>query len=631
MASIATNTKDIKYLNKDFADFKAALVEYAKAYYPNAYNDFSTSSPGTMFIEMASYVGDVLSFYLDNQLQETFLQYAKQKNNLYTLAYMLGYRPKVTSAASVDLDIYQILPSSGSSGNYSPDYNYALIIDEGMQVASSVSSTITFYIPEKINFSVSSSTDPVEVSIYSVDNNGDPLYYLLRKTVKAISGTARTATFNFSEAQKFNTATLQDNRIVEITDVTDSDGNKWYEVPYLAQDTIMVPVQNLPALTPDYASDAGIVPYMISLQKVPRRFVTRHRTEDVLELQFGAGVEQVSDESLLPNPNTVGYGTIDSLSKLNTVYSPANFTATETYGLAPSNTTLTVQYIAGGGAESNVPSNQLTQVVNYTSNFLGGTVDDVKGNLVLQSIAVNNPNQAVGGGDGDTVEQLRQNTLNQYPAQMRAVTLEDYLSVAYSMPGKFGQIAKAYVLKDDITERTGDSEENIVSKDPLAISMYVLSYDAQKKLIQPPISLKQNLKTYVSQYRMLTDSISIKNAYVINIGVIFDIVLRSGYSNRDVLAQCLEQLKDFFNIEKWQINQPIILSDIYTTLNQVVGVQTVQKVEIVNKAGEADGYSRYTYDIVAGTLNGVIYPSLDPSIFEVRYSDIDLQGRVVTF
>ncbi len=434
MANISTNTKDIKYLSKDFTDFKAALVEYAKAYYPTAYNDFTVSSPGTMFIEMASYVGDVLSFYLDNQLQETFLQYAKQKNNLYTLAYMLGYRPKVTSAATVDLEVYQILPSSGSSGNYSPDYNYALIINEGLQVASATNSSLNFYVPEKINFSASSSKEPVEVSVYSVDSNSDPVYYLLKKTVKAISGTARSTTFTFNTARKFESVTVQDTRIIEVTNVTDSDGNKWYEVPYLAQDTVMVPVQNLPALNPDYSDDGSIVPYMISLQKVPRRFVTRFKTDGTLELQFGAGIEQVSDESELPNPNTVGYGTIDSLSKLNTVYTPSNFTTTETYGLAPSNTTLTVEYLVGGGAEANVPSNQLTQILDYTYSFLGGIVDNVKAAQVIQSVVTNNPLQATGGGDGDTVEQIRQNTLNQYPAQMRAVTLEDYLAAAYSMP-----------------------------------------------------------------------------------------------------------------------------------------------------------------------------------------------------
>jgi hypothetical protein len=630
MANQPTNTKDIKYINKDFADFKATLIEYAKSYFPTTYNDFSTASPGTMFLEMAAYVGDVLSFYLDNQLQETFLQYAKQKDNLYTLAYMLGYRPKVTSAATVNLDIYQIIPASGSAGNKQPDYNYALIIDEGMQVTSATNNDTNFYIPEKVDFSVSSSANPIEVSVYSIDGSGDPINYLLKKGAKALSGTVKTATFSFGTGEKFSTRTIQDTNIIEVVNVVDADNHKWYEVPYLAQDIVMLPIQNLPGNNPVYSGDRDVAPYILNLQKVPRRFVTRFKTDSTLELQFGSGINTAADEPFVPNPNMVGFGTIDSLSKLTTAYDPADFTRTETYGLAPNNTTLTVQYIAGGGAGANIPSNLLNKVSSFTYSFLGGIVDQVKGNQAVQSVAVNNPTAAIGGGDGDTVEQLRLNTLNQFPSQMRAVTLQDYLAAAYSMPGKFGQVAKAYITKDDVVFRQ-DTGGNDTTQDPLAASIYILGYDSNKNLIQPPDILKQNLKAYISQYRMLTDSINIKNGYVINIGVSFEIVLRPNYNNRDVLAQCLVVLKDYFNVDKWQMNQPIILSEIYSALSQVDGVQTAQKVTITNNSGEANGYSKYSYDISAGTLKGVIYPSLDPSIFEVKYPDTDIQGRVVTF
>lgn len=626
MASNSTNTKDIKYLNKDFTDFKAALIEYAKAYFPTTYNDFSTASPGTMFIEMAAYVGDVLSFYLDNQLQETFLQYAKQKDNLFTMAYMLGYRPKITSAATVDLDVYQLVPSTGSGANTAPDYTYALIVNEGMQVGSNTNGVSNFYIPEKINFSVSSSSDPTEVSVYSTN----PTYYLLKKTVKAISGEVKTTSFSFGTAQKFDTRTIQDTNIIEITNVVDSDGNIWYEVPYLAQDVIMKAVQNVPAINPDYAAYAGTVPYILELDTVPRRFATRFKTDESLELQFGSGINSLTSEVILPNVANVGIGTIDGLSKSNVAYDPANFTITETYGLAPNNTTLTVSYLAGGGAQANVPSNELTKIINYNASFVGGVVNNTIGTSILQSLAINNPAPAVGGGDGDTVEELRLNTLNQFPSQMRAVTQQDYLGFAYSMPAKFGQVAKAYVTKDDIIYKQDTGGDQSLS-DPLATSIYTLAYDINKNLIQPPFILQQNLRTYLSQYRMLTDAINLKSAYVINIGVSFDIILRPNYASRDVLAQCILAVQDYFNIDKWQINQPIILSEIYTLLDQIQGVQTVQKVTITNNTGEELGYSKYAYDIPAATLKGVIYPSLDPSIFEVKYPTTDIQGRVVTY
>jgi hypothetical protein len=629
MASNSTTTKDIKYLNKDFTDFKAALIEYAKAYFPTTYNDFSTASPGTMFIEMAAYVGDVLSFYLDNQLQETFLQYAKQKDNLFTMAYMLGYRPKITSAATVDLDVYQLLPASGSGVNYVPDYNYALIINEGMQVGSNTNGISNFLVPEKINFAVSSSSDPTDISVYQTSGNV-PTYYLAKKTTKALSGTVKTTTFTFDAAQKFDTRIIQDTNIIEITNVVDSDGHIWYEVPYLAQDVILKAVQNVPAINPDYAAYAGTVPYILELRTVPRRFATRFRTDETLELQFGSGINTISDEAVLPNVANVGVGTIDGLSKNNVAYDPANFTTTETYGLAPNRTTLTITYLVGGGAQANVSVNELTKVISYNSSFTGGIVNSTVGAQILQSLAVNNATPAVGGGDGDTIEQLRLNTLNQFPSQMRAVTQQDYLGFAYNMPSKFGQIAKAYVTKDDLIYKQDTGGDQSLS-DPLATSLYTLAYDINKNLIQPPFILQQNLRTYLSQYRMLTDAINLKSAYVINIGVSFDVILRPNYASRDVLAQCILAVQDYFNIDKWQINQPIIVSEIYTLIDQIQGVQTVQKVNITNNTGESLGYSKYAYDITAATLKGVIYPSLDPSIFEVKYPSTDIQGRVVTY
>jgi len=629
MASNSTNTKDIKYLNKDFTDFKAALIEYAKAYFPTTYNDFSTASPGTMFIEMAAYVGDVLSFYLDNQLQETFLQYAKQKDNLFTMAYMLGYRPKITSAATVDLDVYQLLPASGSGVNYAPDFNYALIINEGMQVGSNTNGVSNFLVPEKINFAVSSSSDPTDISVYQTSGNV-PTYYLAKKTTKALSGTVKTTTFTFDAAQKFDTRTIQDTNIIEITNVVDSDGHIWYEVPYLAQDVILKAVQNVPAINPDYAAYAGTVPYILELRTVPRRFATRFKTDETLELQFGSGINTISDEAVLPSVANVGLGTIDGLSKNNVAYDPANFTTTETYGLAPNRTTLTITYLVGGGAQANVSVNELTKVISYDSSFTGGVVNNTIGAQILQSVAINNATPAVGGGDGDTIEQLRLNTLNQFPSQMRAVTQQDYLGFAYNMPSKFGQIAKAYVTKDDVIYKQDTGGDQSLS-DPLATSLYTLAYDINKNLIQPPFILQQNLRTYLSQYRMLTDAINLKSAYVINIGVSFDVILRPNYASRDVLAQCILAVQDYFNIDKWQINQPIIISEIYTLIDQIQGVQTVQKVNITNNTGESLGYSKYAYDITAATLKGVIYPSLDPSIFEVKYPSTDIQGRVVTY
>ena len=614
---------EIKYLNKDFTSFKSALVEYAKAYFPSSYNDFSTSSPGTMFIDMASYVGDVMSFYLDNQIQENFLEYAKQFNNLYTLAYMFGYRPKVTSAAITTLDVYQQIPASGS--NYDPDFNYAMTIEEGLQVRSNVNTTNYFYCPNKIDFNLSSSTNPTEISVYTTVGN-NPNTYLLKKQTQALSGQVKTTTFSFGAAERFPTRIIQDSNIIEIVSVYDDNGNRWYEVPYLAQNFILNPVQNTALNYPELYQEANEVPYIIERLPAPNRFVSRFTTAASLELEFGAGIQAVS--GTIPNPFNVGIGTVNGVDLLNTAYDPTNFVVNSSYGLAPSNVNLTVNYLVGGGAGANVNTNVLTNIVTSSIAFTN-TVNPTTAATIQSTLATNNSVQATGGGDGDSVEGLKLNTLAAFPSQMRAVTQQDYLGTVLGMPGKFGQVAKAYVTKDNATFAQYLRNEP-GERDPLATSIYLLSYDANGAFTAPGPAILKNIQTYLEDYRMLTDTILLKPAYVINIQVNFSVVLRPNFTSRAVIQACLAALKVYFSRNAWQVNQPITLSEIYSLLDQISGVQTVQRVLINNIAGTTSGYSPYSYDISAATLNGIIYPSLDPSIFEVKYPDIDIQGRVVT-
>jgi hypothetical protein len=291
---MAQNT-DIKYINKDFNEFKNSLVEFAKTYFPTTYTDFSPSSPGTMFLEMSAYVGDVLSFYLDNQIQENFIQYTRQQNNIYSLAYMLGYRPKATSVAIVDVDFYQQIPANGND----PDYNYALQILENTVVNTTLNQNTPFLIQDSIDFSFSSSTDPTQVSIYQL-NGANVEYFLLKKTRKAISAEIKTSTFSFTNVERYPTVEIVDNNIVKILDITDSDGNIWYEVPYLAQEMIYDTIKNTNQNNPNLYTDSGNTPYLLQLRKEPRRFVTRFIDNTTLQVQFGAGTStQNIDEEII--------------------------------------------------------------------------------------------------------------------------------------------------------------------------------------------------------------------------------------------------------------------------------------------------------------------------------------------
>jgi len=599
--------KNISYLNKNFTQFKASLIEFAKNYFPNTYTDFSEASPGTMFIEMASYVGDVLSFYTDTQIQENFVLTAVEKQNLLNMAYSLGYRPKSSYASVAAVDFYQIVPISSGQ----PDLRYALTIPENTQLQS-ISTGIKFLTVDRVDFS---DTGSVTISLYDSGN------YLFKKSTRAISAEVLSTNFTFGAPQKFTSVELNEPNFLQILQVTGSDSSIWYEVPYLAQSNIINKTTNTGA-------NADKVPYLMSLLETPNRYVTRIKTDDIVELQFGSGMYiNNPDDVIIPNPDTIQLGLVPSADTSDLVnnYNQAAVFYTKQYGTVPSNISLNVQYTVGGGIESNVPAGDITRI---TSNAGIVAVDSAFTNVSLSTLIVTNPIPSTGGRGGDTVEEIRLNTLNAFSAQLRSVTKEDYINRALSMPSQFGTIAKVYVEQASaLSVQAGN--DPLIDNNPLALSMYVLAYNDNKQLENATLELKTNLKEYLEPFRMVTDAVTIKNGFYINIGINFDITIIPGLSNNQILTDCITTLKNMFDIDKWQINQPIIISNLYSALLQVPGVQSVVNVQFTNKSGGS--YSPYSYDVNGAILNGVIYPSLDPSIFEVRFPDVDIQGRVVTF
>ena len=622
------NTPDIKYFDKDFSTLKQDLINYARTYFQNSYMDFSPSAPGNMFIEMASYVGDILSFYTDTQLQETLLLYAQERKNIIALAYALGYRPKVTTAATATLDVFQLLPSDGAP-NYNPDWRYVTRLGANATVKSISNPSITFVTQDVVDFSSSSSFDPTIVTVYQYyTSTSNPQYYLLKKSVEAISGQVKTTQFTFNNPEQFSTVTINDSNIIQVLEIKDSDNNTWYEVPYLAQDAVFDESLNLPVNEPNYYNDDDSARFLLRLKKVDRRFVTRFDDDNNLILEFGSGVTSSPDEVIIPNPDNVGLGLVDGVSKMFMAYDPSNFMYTNEYGVAPSNTTLTVTYLTGGGVEANLPSDDigLTDTVDIKINNYN--LNSTLINTVEGSIRFNNPSPSSGGGPGETTEEIRLQALANFPTQNRNVTKADYLVRALSMPAKFGYISKAYVTQDYLVANDTD-RQNFINNNPLALSIYILSTNLDGKLTRASTVVKQNLKTYLSYNKMMSDAILIKDAYFVNIKVNFDITVLPAYNSQDVLTRCINTLKDYFNTSKWQINQPIIISDVYNTIGAIQGVQSVIKVSFDNLTG--GNYSSYSYNLNSATKQGVIYPSLNPMIFEVRFPDIDIYGRVVTY
>ena len=605
--------REIQYNVKTFSDFRNQLTEYAKNYFPDTYNDFSPTSPGMMFMEMAAYVGDVLSFYQDIQLQETLLQYAQEPSNLYSLAYMMGYRPKVSTAATVTLEVSQEVPAKTVNGEQVPDFDFALSLLPHVELESTVNST-RFLTQDKVDFWYSSSYNPTDI-IISETTSGTPSKFKLTKSVDAISAEIKTETFNIPNVERFTTLNLTATNILGILSITDEDGNEWTEVPYLAQDTVLTEELN------PTVNDRQDAPYILKVTKIPRRFVTRFKSTGELEIQFGAGQEGTDDQVITPDPSYVGLGdSTFGVSKLDIAYDPSNFMYTGAYGIAPLGV-LTVKYLVGGTVASNVPSNTVTNIFNTT-----GKVTAV--DLSYQgTLAFTNKKAATGGKDGDAIDELRQNSLRSFNEQLRAVTREDYNIRALTLPARFGNIAKVYTIQDQL-QSTKNTTDMILDSNPLSLSMYILAYDNNKHFTPANQTLKQNLKEYLNQYRLVTDSVNIKDAFIVNIGIKYDVILRPSAISYDVLLNCTQALREYFEVSKWSINQPINISKLYTLLDKVKGVQTVQKIEIYNKAG--GNYSKYGYDVKGATRNNIVYPSYDPCIFEVKFPDIDIEGRITT-
>jgi hypothetical protein len=643
--------KEINYLGRDFSNIRNNLIEFAKSYFPNQYNDFNEASPGMMFVEMAAYVGDVLNYYVDNQFRETLLHHAEERKNIYEIAQSFGYKPKLSCPATVKLTFTIDVPAKtiggGASATYQPDLDYAGKVEANSTFLAN--NGTEFSLLDDVNFKTSGSLDKMDVAALEPTSGNVPTNFRLTKTGLAKSGTRTSESFTFGPSKKFDKITLGNERVNEIISITDSNGNNWYEVPFLAQDTVFESEENISDNDPSLAGFSKDTPYLLKLIKTSRRFTTRVNDDNRMEVRFGSGISDNADEEIIPNPDNVGSALGFGVSKLDESFDPSNFMKTQTFGLAPSNTTLTINYNYGGAIEHNVAPitinqpNRLT-FTNSTTGLPAATLADVE-----QSLSVVNLERATGGASEESLQDIKLNASAYFNAQNRAVTKEDYLTRVYSLPQKYGNIAKAFIIQDEQLEKEGQLEvingqvKQIKSIDvvpnPLAMNMYVLGYTADRKLTQLNQAVKQNLKTYLSQYRVLTDAINIKDGYIINIGVRFSIIVRRGYNKNEVLFRAIQAIKKHFATQKRQINQPIVLNDIAYVISLVEGVISVVPpqdnnpdkniVVVENKHKVSEGYSGNIYDMDSAIRDGIIYTSLDPSIFELKYPNIDIQGRVV--
>jgi len=630
---------NINYTSKDFSTIKADLIEYTKSYFPNTYKDFNETSPGMMLIELSSYVGDVLSYYVDYNYKENVLSTATEKRNVRRLAEFLGYKTPNKTPSVVKLKVTTDIGYDDVSAR-PPDFNSVPNqISPGLQIQSNIDSTLLFETTGVIDFSISGSTlDEPPISAPIIGTDGLTTGYTLTRYVQAISAETKTKSFTITSPTKFLELDLGEDNVIEILNCTDSSGEKWYEVDYLSQERILKETYYNDADSTrgtGYDQGEGItgnslipIPYTLDYINTNKKFVTNFDVDtNSTKLMFGNGLYKYnvtgsSNSSIFTTIEQVGLtlngDTFSSINApTNTLFGTNNLNMGET----PTNTILTVKYRVGGGPDSNAQVGELTTIADGTTG-----------------ITVTNDEPATGGTDGQTVEEIRHNAKAFFSSQNRCVTRQDYQARILNLPAKFGNIAKCYV------ERLDDTGGLFVS---------TLSYNQNKQLVQTPELVLSNIMTYLNQYKMINDQLdfgfqlegsgdTLFSGYLINFGVKFEVNADRRVNPTDVKIEVINTIRDFFKVERMQFRQSINMNDLQyhiLGLEGVIGIKELKLFQVDasrnmtsyqadgDGTGGESGYG-FHYEFDGAEENGIIRPSLTPAVFELRNPNQDIYGKV---
>lgn len=607
MATTTQKKRSIKYLNRDFESFKRDFVEHLRVHFPNTVQDFNESSVGMMFTELAAFIGDNMSFYLDKQVNESYTETSKELKNIFRHAKQLGFKPFGKSAATGTVDAFLKVPAIKNNLQTIPDMRYAGAIKKGAKLKSRNGQTYETLVD--VDFSTVDINNPSFVQVGDRDpSSREPTTFVLKVSgLNVKAGETKIATFSIGAYKAFRKITLADDNVLEVIRIDDSEANQWYEVDFLPQDTVFDGLANT-------GTDATDVPFLLKLRSVPYRFVTQYDVASQLtSLIFGTGDAQTFDGDLIPDLGDLSLPLYGKDTFTDFSLDPQNFLRTRTLGLAPVNTTLTVRYRVGGGAETNAGSGEIDTVADSTfeigdSSLSANVIRDV-GN----SFSVINPNPIQGGRDELSVDEVRQLIPAVFAAQSRIVTPPDFVARSLSMPAKFGSVFRA------------NAKVNSFNKN--SVELVVLSRDSNGYVTTATQDLKTNLKTYLSRFRMMTDAIEILDGQILNIAINFNVLTNPDFNKTEVVSNGIIALKEFFETDVWQLNQPINLTDIYTTLASVPGVLSVINISIVNRVGNFDNrsYSSTSFNINENKKNGIIYCK-ENAIFEVKYPNKDIVG-----
>ena len=594
------NNRNLKYTGRDFNSTLQNIIDYIKQYYGGTIGDFSPTSIQMMLTELISYVSDTLSFYQDAQYNEIFNP--KELKNAVKLLKFFGGKYKAKTAANLIAKLYILVPNAVIGGENQPNPDYLPIIKKGL--TATTQNNLQFISTEDVDFS--DETDR-EITIYSVDNNGIPLFYAIRKPVKMISGVISTFQYSVGTPQSFLTVQLpSDQNILEIISVMDSNNTEWYEVEYLAQDEILLsqPNQN--------PNSKYSTPLLLSKKIVNNRFIVDTDYTGATNLIFGSSNGNITSGILFPNParfsvntlsNNVGSFSFDNNVLLNS----------GSLGISPANTTLTIQYLQGGGTQYNINPGDLNTILNRQLVLQKplSQLDNNTYNNLLNSLSILNDQSGTDGMDLLSIDDIKQLIPIYYSTQKRAVTLDDFQTIIYSLPSKFGGVFRCFVDKDPT--------------DDLSVGAWILGLDNQGNLAIVSNELKQNLKVYLNQFKMLTDNINIYDGEIVNFQLIYTVVIQDGYNQYDVIAKINNELTiNYFNT-KFQFGEQIFISKIVRFIDEISEVRTLIDLQLVNIAGS--GYSNTTFNFKLNSINNIITPGSN-QIFELKYPSSDIIGNV---
>lgn len=596
--------KTIKYLNKDFVSFKRDLIKFAEAHHSGAFQDFNESSPGMLLLELNAYIGDTLSFYMDQSFSELKQETARQEKNVVSFAKSLGYKPKGKRAARGTIHwILEVPATTNRKGEIVPDDTYAPLLINGAR-AQGPNETV-FETLDNLDFSASLGRQ-VTGSQFNADT-GQPTHFAIRKSVDIVAGETKTENVTVGDFEQFKTVELANEDVIEVLSVIDSDGNEWTEVDYLAQDTVFDSDVNT-------NSDSDEVPYILKLQTVPRRFITdRDPTTNKTSLIFGSGNGINYDDDLIPNLADLALPLAGRDTFTTYPLDPQNFLKTRGLGLSPFDTTLTVEYRVGGGSETNVPAGSIRKVAEAQLVFNTNSLNATKKSNVESSIECINLVPTEGGGSKETISEIKANSAAYFAAQNRIVTREDFIARILSLPEKFGKPEKVFVKRNNTNS--------------LSLDVHILSKDNNGHLITSTDTLKSNIKKYIEPFRMITDGVNLLDTNIINLKLNFGVVVSPKFNRTEVLTKCLDVARSYLDTGKMQIGQPIVLSDLSAELQSVLGVLSVFELKFTNlvATNESLSYSNVSFDVKSYTRNSILYCP-DNSIFEIKYPNKNIVG-----